>query len=209
MQGEVIALSQEYLGRPFPDSSAQVYLLLRFDGRTLAEVDGLMEESAKLMLQAGALDALIADTDERQGGLWTTRGAFLEAIKNSTSQMDECDVVLPRDRMPGYFDFCTELSRKTGMRIISFGHAGDGNLHSYLLKDELPEDVWEEKLKEVMDALYDEAHKMGGQVSGEHGIGRAKKEYLLQSVGEDAIELMRGIKKVFDPKGLLNPGKVI
>ena len=209
MQGEVIDLSQEYLGRPFPDHSARVYLLLRFDGRTLEEVDQLMEESARLMLEAGAMDALIADTDERQGGLWTARGAFLEAIKGSTSQMDECDVVVPRDRMPDYFDFCSQLSEDKGMRIISFGHAGDGNLHSYALRDELDEEDWPRILEEVMDALYAKARERGGQVSGEHGIGRAKRGYLAESVGEDALEIMRGIKAVFDPKGLLNPGKVI
>lgn len=209
MQGEVIELSQEYLGRPFPDHSAQVYLLLRFDGRTLDEVEGLMEEAARLMLEAGAIDALIADTDERQGGLWTARGAFLEAIKGSTSQMDECDVVVPRDRMPDYFDFCAQLSRQSGMRIISFGHAGDGNLHSYALRDGLDEADWVRTLKMVMDALYEKAREMGGQVSGEHGIGRAKRTYLAQSVGEDVMMLMRGIKSVFDPKGLLNPGKVL
>ncbi len=209
MQEAVIALSQEYLGRPFPDHSAQVYLLLRFDGRTLEEVEGLMEEAARLMLEAGAIDALIADTDERQGGLWTARGAFLEAIKGSTSQMDECDVVVPRDRMPDYFDFCAALSQETGMRIISFGHAGDGNLHSYALRDGLDEQAWPRTLQAVMDALYDKAREMGGQVSGEHGIGRAKRAYLAQSVGEDVMALMRGVKAVFDPKGLLNPGKVL
>ena len=209
MQGEVIDLSQEYLGRPFPDHSARVYLLLRFDGRTLEEVDQLIEEAARLMLEAGAMDALIADTDERQGGLWTARGAFLEAIKGSTSQMDECDVVVPRDRMPDYFDYCSELSKEKGMRIISFGHAGDGNLHSYALRDELDEEAWPRILEEVMDALYAKAREMGGQVSGEHGIGRAKRGYLAESVGEDALALMRGIKAGFDPKGLLNPGKVI
>ena len=209
MQGAVIELSQEYLGRPFPDHSAQVYLLLRFDGRTLEEVEGLMEEAARLMLEAGAIDALIADTDERQGGLWTARGAFLEAIKGSTSQMDECDVVVPRDRMPDYFDFCAQLSRQTGMRILSFGHAGDGNLHSYALRDDLDEAAWRRTLEQVMDALYEKAREMGGQVSGEHGIGRAKRAYLAQSVGEDVMALMRGVKGVFDPKGLLNPGKVL
>jgi glycolate oxidase len=209
MQGEVIDLSQEYLGRPFPDHSARVYLLLRFDGRTLAEVDEVMDEAARMMLDCGALDALIADTEERQGGLWTARGAFLEAIKGSTSQMDECDVVLPRDKMPDYFDFCAELSQRKGMRIISFGHAGDGNLHSYALRDELPQEDWLRILEEVMDGLYEKARELGGQVSGEHGIGRAKKAYLAQSVGADVMNLMRGVKAVFDPKGLLNPGKVI
>jgi len=209
MQGEVIGLSQEYLGRAFPDHSASVYLMLRFDGRTLEEVDGLMEEAARLMLESGAVDALIADTDERQGSIWTSRGAFLEAVKNSTTEMDECDVVVPRNMMPDYFDFCVELSKELGARIVTFGHAGDGNLHSYVLKDDMDDDAWQTLLPKAMDALYEKAFQMGGQVSGEHGIGRAKKAYLAQSAGEDALDLMRGIKKVFDPKGLLNPGKVL
>ena len=151
---------------------------------------------------------LISDTEERQEAIWSARGAFLEAIKNSTSEMDEVDVVVPRNKVAGFVKFTHTLQEEYNIRIKSFGHAGDGNLHIYILKDELTEDVWQEKLKSVMKCMYDRAKELSGQVSGEHGIGYAKKEYLKESLAEENMEIMRGIKAVFDPKNILNPGKV-
>ena len=95
------------------------------------------------------------------------------------------------------------------MRICSFGHAGDGNLHIYACKDDLADEVWEKAVEQVMDELYIAAKEMGGEVSGEHGIGHAKKGFLAESMGETQMNLMRGIKAAFDPKGILNPGKVV
>ena len=95
------------------------------------------------------------------------------------------------------------------MRVCSFGHAGDGNLHIYACRDELSEADWKRGVAQVMDGLYDAARAMDGEVSGEHGIGHAKRAFLHHSVGETQVELMRGIKKAFDPNGILNPGKVI
>ena len=94
------------------------------------------------------------------------------------------------------------------MRIPSFGHAGDGNLHIYLCKDDLEDEMWEEKRKEIMSIMYKKAQEMGGEVSGEHGIGHAKAGYLKDSADEASIK-MKGIKNLFDSKGILNPGKVI
>ena len=95
------------------------------------------------------------------------------------------------------------------MRIRSFGHAGDGNLHIYACQDDLPDAAWKAKVGAVMAALYGAARELGGEVSGEHGVGHAKRGFLADSVGREQVELMRGIKKVFDPNGILNPEKVI
>ena len=94
------------------------------------------------------------------------------------------------------------------MRIPSFGHAGDGNLHIYICKDNLTEAEWETTLSAVFDCMYKRAEELGGLVSGEHGIGYAKKAFLRESLGETPILLMQGIKKTFDPKLILNPHKV-
>ena len=208
MQGEVILASEEYLGKKFPDHSADAYLLLTFDGNSKEEIESNYEKVAEICLTEGALDVLISDTEERQEAIWSARGAFLEAIKNSTSEMDEVDVVVPRNKVAGFVKFTHTLQEEYNIRIKSFGHAGDGNLHIYILKDELTEDVWQEKLKSVMKCMYDRAKELSGQVSGEHGIGYAKKEYLKESLAEENMEIMRGIKAVFDPKNILNPGKV-
>ncbi len=209
MEKEVIEAAEEYLGKQFPDKSADAYLLLRLDGAEESLIEPRLEAVTDLLLASGANDVLLADTDERKMSIWDARGAFLEAIKNSTVSMDECDVVVPRDRIANFVRFSRTVSERNALRIRSFGHAGDGNLHLYLCKDDYPDEVWQKKCAAAMQQLYDAAREMGGDVSGEHGIGHAKAKYLEESVGEVQIGLMRGIKQAFDPKGILNPGKVI
>ena len=209
MEREVIACAETYLGKQFPDTSADAYLLVRLDGASVEALKPAMDTLTDLALSIGAKNVLLADTDERKESIWNARGAFLEAIKGSTPEMDECDVVVPREIIPAFVRKSVEIGKKLGVRICSFGHAGDGNLHIYACKDELTDEVWNDVVEKVMDELYIAAHEMGGEVSGEHGIGHAKKGFLAQSMGETQMNLMRGIKASFDPKGILNPGKVV
>ncbi|MEE1440893.1 MAG: FAD-linked oxidase C-terminal domain-containing protein [Christensenellales bacterium] len=209
MEREVIACAETYLGKQFPDTSADAYLLVRLDGPSAEALKPAMDQLTDLALSIGAKDVLLADTDERKESIWNARGAFLEAIKGSTPEMDECDVVVPREDIPAFVRKSVEIGRKIGVRICSFGHAGDGNLHIYACKDDLADEVWEKAVEQVMDELYIAAKEMGGEVSGEHGIGHAKKGFLAESMGETQMNLMRGIKAAFDPKGILNPGKVV
>ena len=208
MQREVIEDAESYLGSKFPDSASDAYLLLKFDGNSTEEIEKNYDDTAKLCLANGARDIFISDTAERDETIWKARGAFLEAIKNSTSEMDEVDVVVPRSSVNEMVEFSHKLQDKTGVRIKCFGHAGDGNLHIYVLRDDLGEKDWTEKLNAAMDEMYQKAKELQGGVSGEHGIGYAKKGYLMESLSPKEIELMRGIKKAFDPKNLLNPDKI-
>ena len=209
MEREVIACAETYLGKQFPDSSADAYLLVRLDGASVEALKPAMDQLTDLALSIGAKDVLLADTDERKESIWNARGAFLEAIKGSTPVMDECDVVVPRDVIPTFVKKSVEIGKTYGVRICSFGHAGDGNLHIYACKDDMADDVWNKTVESVMDDMYAAAREMGGEVSGEHGIGHAKKGFLAESMGETQMNLMRGIKAAFDPKGILNPGKVV
>lgn len=208
MQREVIEDAESYLGSKFPDSSSEAYLLLKFDGNSTAEIESYYDDTAKICLENGAIDIFISDTEERDETIWKARGAFLEAIKNSTSDMDEVDVVVPRNRVNEMVEFSHALQKEVGARIKCFGHAGDGNLHIYVLKDDIAEKDWESVLKGAMDKMYEKAYELKGAVSGEHGVGYAKKEYLQKSLDKESIEIMRGIKKAFDPKNILNPGKI-
>jgi len=208
MQKEAILAAEEFLGKTFPDKSSDAYLLLTFDGNSTEEIEKAYENVANICLEAGALDVFISDTEERQESIWSARGCFLEAIKALTSEMDEVDVVVPRNKIGEFVTFTHELENKAKIRIKSFGHAGDGNLHVYILRDELSEEAWHTKLSEVMQIMYDKAKELKGQVSGEHGIGFAKKGYLKQSLPDQCINIMQGIKLAFDPRNILNPGKV-
>ena len=209
MEKEVIQDAQDYLGKDFPNKEFNAYLIVYYSANTPEEMQAMIHDCAELVLQEGAEDVFISDTEERQSSIWDARGAFLEAIKNSTTQMDECDVVVDIDKVADFCQFARDLSIQEDIRIRSFGHAGDGNLHIYVLKDALPEDEWQRKVARCMDALYAKAAAMKGQVSGEHGIGHAKRDYLKQSLDPVQIELMKRIKAAFDPNGILNPGKVI
>ena len=209
MEREVIACAEKDLGKQFPDTSADAYLLVRLDGPSREALTPAMNTLTDLALGLGAKDVLLADTDERKESIWNARGAFLEAIKGSTPTMDECDVVVPRDHIAAFVRESVEIGKRAGVRVCSFGHAGDGNLHIYACRDELSEADWKRGVKQVMDELYAAARRMDGEVSGEHGIGHAKRAFLQESVGETQVELMRGIKAAFDPNGILNPGKVV
>ncbi|RXI55112.1 2-hydroxy-acid oxidase [Clostridium tetani] len=208
MERDVILASEEFLGKKFPDNSSDAYLILTFDGNSKEEIEKYYDNVAKIAIENGALDVLIADTDERKESIWNARGAFLEAIKASTTEMDECDVCVPRNKVAEFIKYTYELQNKFGIKIKNFGHAGDGNLHVYVLRDDLNEEQWKKKLKDVFKCMYDKAHELEGTVSGEHGIGYAKKEYLFESIGDEQKELMKRIKLAFDPKNILNPGKL-
>ncbi|AYE34020.1 FAD-binding oxidoreductase [Clostridium septicum] len=208
MERDAIVSAEEFLGKKFPDNSSDAYLLLTFDGNSKEDVEKDYEKVADICLKEGALDVFISDTDERQESIWSARGAFLEAIKASTTEMDEVDVVVPRNKVAEFVKFTKEVEKQFSIRIRSFGHAGDGNLHVYILKDNLKEKEWHDKLNDVMEAMYHRSKELNGKVSGEHGIGFAKKGYLHEAIGDEMINIMDGIKKAFDPKNLLNPGKV-
>lgn len=208
MQREVILAAEEFLGKKFPDNSSDAYLLLTFDGNSTEDIEKAYEKVANICLEEGALDVFITDTDERKEAVWSARGAFLEAVKASTTDMDECDVVVPRNKVAEFIKYTSKLQEQFDVRIRSFGHAGDGNLHVYVLKDDLTEKAWKDKLEEVFEAMYSKSRELKGLVSGEHGIGFAKKTYMLQQYGSEYVNLMKNIKLAFDPKNILNPGKV-
>jgi len=207
MSKDTIEAAENYLGKKFPSHASEAYLLLSFDGEP-NQVKYELATVSDLCLKEGALDVFIVDTEERKDSVWQSRGAFLEAIKSSTSEMDECDVVVPRSKIADFILYTHKLAKDFDLRIPSFGHAGDGNLHIYLCKDGIEEAIWKEKKDKIFALMYAKAAEYGGLISGEHGIGFDKKDYLLNLLGERQISLMKGIKKVFDPKEILNPGKI-
>ena len=209
MQREVIIDAEEYLGKKFPDSQSDAYLLLKFDGNSTEEIEADYDKVAKLCLEAGALDVLISDTEEREESIWKARGAFLEAIKGSTTDMDEVDMVVPRNKVNEMVEYLHNLHNEVDIRIKSFGHAGDGNLHSYILKDDLSQEEFEKRMAAAMEKIYEKAAQLGGKVSGEHGIGNGRLDFLEEFAGPRMIELYKSIKRAFDDKLILNPGKMI
>ncbi len=204
---DVLKSSTEYLGRPFPHGGAKAYLMLRMEASSREEMERLIDRTGRLCLDGGADDVLIADTAERQSALWDARGAFLESL--GWTDLDECDVVIPRDRMAEMVAYADRVADEVGLQFSTFGHAGDGNMHINILRGGLDDQQWERRRDLAMDQLYRKSAELGGMVSGEHGIGYSKREYLRRHTDPVQIELMRRIKESFDPRGILNPRKVI
>lgn len=213
MERDIVDASAAFTGTVvFPTEVAGkevgAYTLVTLVGDNEDELYVKMEKLAEVAEAAGAYDVLVVDEPNLKKSVWAARSAFLTAIEADTRYLDEMDVVLPVDSIALFLAFCHQQAESCGVRLRSFGHAGDGNLHIYCCSNELELDEFLRRSKQVMDACYDKCAQLGGQVSGEHAIGHAKKEYLRQSLGDTAYGLMGAIKQVFDPNGILNPGKV-
>ncbi len=210
LEKQSLQYSETFLGKKIPHNDYEAYLLISYDGNNEQAIDEDVEIASSLCVNKyNALDVFLVDTEERRKSVWTVRGGFLEAIKASTSLIDECDVVLPRSEIGEFLAYVRKISKDLNIRIPYFGHVGDGNLHIYFCKDDLNENEWNEKLKVGFHELYEKAFSFGGLVSGEHGIGYAKREYMKKQLGDRQLMIMKGIKSTFDPNNILNPGKVI
>ena len=210
---EILVSSEEYLGKQvFPrqidGTDVGAYLLMTFDGDSQDELDPIVERAAEMLLEVGALDVLVADTAPKLKDTWAARSSFLEGIEEQTKLLDECDVVVPVNKIAPYVAFVNETAKNYDFQVKYFGHAGDGNLHIYTCSNDMDKDEFRKQVDAFLSGIYKKAMEFGGQISGEHGIGLGKVHFLEEAVGPVNMQLMRGIKQVFDPKMILNPGKV-
>ena len=213
MERDIVDSSAAFTGNTiFPTvvdgKEAGAYILVTLVGDSEAELTAKMDRLGALAEQCGAYDTLVVWTDGLKTDVWASRSAFLTVIEADTKLLDEMDVVVPVDRIAEFLVYTRATGKAEGITIRNFGHAGDGNLHIYCCANDMALDEFKRRSKAVMDKCYAKCIEFGGQVSGEHAIGHAKKQYLVESVGETAFGLMQAIKQVFDPKGILNPGKV-
>ena len=213
MERDIVDSSAAFTGNAvFPTvvngKEAGAYILVTLIGEGEAELTAKMDRLGEVAEKTGAYDTLVVWTDGLKKDVWAARSAFLTVIEAETKLLDEMDVVVPVDRIAEFLVYTHDEAERQGVYVRSFGHAGDGNLHIYCCSNDLEEDEFKRRVKRLMDACYAKCTEFEGQVSGEHSIGHAKKAYLRESVGETAYGLMGAIKQVFDPKGILNPGKV-
>ena len=211
---DVIAITEEYLHKRWPTHEGTAHLLIILDAATEEEQDRLSQAVAEACLEQGALDVFIADTPAKQSEILAIRSMIYEAIKAETIEI--LDISVPRAEIAAHVRKVREVAARHGLWLPTFGHAADGNVHTHIMKARyeggkvipLPESAWRDRIDAVRSDLYRDARERGGVISGEHGIGLVKKPFLSLALEEGQIELMRGIKKVFDPHGILNPGKI-
>ncbi len=202
-----LLVAEKHLGERMPHDDAEAYLILRIDGDREDALYAIGEAVADICMEHKALDVLIADTKEAQDKIWDIRGRFYEAIIQNRVA-DIVDTVVPPSRVADYMDEVKQISKKHGIRVLGYGHAGDGNIHLQIMKDDLSSEEWTHGRLRMMKELYTTAVAFGGTISGEHGIGLAKKAFFPIGVGEEEMKLMKGIKRLFDPNNILNPGKI-
>ena len=194
--------------KKFPYSDSEALLLLEIDGNYLEILEQQAEKIGEICLEGNAVDVLIADNPEKQAALWDTRRKIGEAVKSIAPYKEE-DTVVPRANLPALVEKIKQISRKYNITTISYGHAGDGNIHCNIIKKDITDERWNNELPDIIAELFTEVVKLGGTITGEHGIGLVQKRYLPIALSETELELLRGIKRVFDPLGVLNPGKVV
>lgn len=211
---EVIQITEEFLKKKWPSTLGNTYLLIILDASSEEEMDRLSEVVAEICLEREALDVFIADDPKKQEQVLEIRSQIYEAIKAHTIEI--LDIVVPRAEIAKHVKRVQEVSQKYGIWLPTFGHAADGNVHTHIMKSRfengksvlLLEDEWRTKIDKVREALYQDSKTRGGMISGEHGIGIVKKPYLFYVLDLETIELMKGIKSIFDPQNILNPGKI-
>ena len=201
-------LSKEVYPKQLNGVDINAYVLATFDGSDEDQLMNTIEEASNIALEAGAVDVLVADTPQQLRDAWAIRSSLLESIEGNTKLLDECDVVVPGTKIPEFLTYAKSLEAGHSYTIKDFGHAGDGNLHIYLCSNDDDAEAFMKESDEFMKKVYAKAVELGGLISGEHGIGSGKISYLKDFVGPVNMRLMRGIKKVFDPNMILNPGKV-
>lgn len=189
-----------------PDISA--HLLIEVDGNDQAVLMSEMEAIAGLLenYEAGA-DILFADDATQKAELWKVRRRVAEAVKKEGYTIEE-DTVVPRAELPALIRGVKALGKEYGFHAVCYGHAGDGNLHIRIKKEGSVNSQENPAMVESLRALFRLVQSLGGTISGEHGIGLVQKGYLDIVFSELQLQLMRGIKKVFDPNGILNKGKI-
>jgi len=209
MESDAMVMTQEFTGNKeiHLDPDDEAYLLIEVDGANEEEIMPQCERILSVLELQSAGEVLFAQSSDEKDKLWYLRRRVGEAVKASSIYKEE-DTVVPRARLPQLMSAVKSLGDEYGFRSICYGHAGDGNLHINILRDDLSEEMWSEVLPVAIRKLFTEVVALGGTLSGEHGIGFVQKEYMDIALSPPNLLIQRGIKNVFDPKGILNPGKI-
>ncbi len=200
-----LACVERYLKIGLP-VAAGALLLIEVDGRP-TEIDSELQRIQRLCRQQGAIQAEIAASAAAAEVLWRARKAISPALFQEGRDKINEDIVVPRNMIPEMIRKIEALHQATGLKMVCFGHAGDGNIHFNIMLDKRDKKELQKALTAV-EKVFDYTLAFGGTISGEHGVGITKAAYLPKEIGLSEQALMQQIKQLFDPNGILNPGKI-
>lgn len=214
VQHEVISCAEQLLKKSWPTHDGSASLLFVLDGRSEDDLLAQAEKLAELLESGGAMDVLIAESPERQEEILSLRSMIYEALREGTVEL--FDICVPRSEIAGHVEFVKEVEERYKIQLPTYGHAGDGNVHTHYMRKTISNGLlgaeiagWRQLHEKVREELFADAAARGGVISGEHGIGRVKREYLEKNLGAVNVEIMRLIKHALDSENILNPGKVV
>ena len=208
MEREAIAWSSDYLKIPLTlPEDITAHLLIELDGQDLDELYKEAEQVYGVLSTYDVGEILLADTAGQKDDLWRIRRNIGNSVRYNSVYKEE-DTVVPRAELPTLLKGVKEIGARHGFKSVCYGHAGDGNLHVNIIRGDLTDEQWNVGLRQPISEIFQLCVQLGGTISGEHGIGLVQKPFMHIALSEVNLELMRGIKKVFDPNGILNPGKI-
>ncbi len=191
------------------EDDIQAHLLIEVDGNDADILMKEMEAIAELMSKYNIADILFAESEAQKQELWKLRRKINEAVMSNAISKEQ-DTVVPRAELPALVKGVKQIGLNYNFKTVCYGHAGDGNLHIRIIKGDLTDEQWNgEYIKKAIRELFTLCKQLGGTISGEHGIGLIQQEYMDIVFSEKALSIQREIKKVFDPNGILNPGKML
>ena len=203
VERDVIEISAEHLGLKWPAAKGKAHLIIIVTGASEDDMYSQCEQISVICQKNGAVDTLIAERREEQAEILKMRSEIYTPLKSRMA--DGLDITVPPAKVGRVFDAIDEIAKRFGVTVHTFGHAADGNLHPSIMMDAVEKGVFKEVKKEIYRAAAD----LGGVVSGEHGVGKARLGEFDLYVDAKSKELMRGMKRLFDPNNILNPGTAI
>ncbi|MEJ6734358.1 MAG: FAD-linked oxidase C-terminal domain-containing protein [Flavobacteriales bacterium] len=189
------------------DNEIKAHLLVEVDGNDMDVIFKDCEKIAEVMEGFDCSEILFADTAQQKNQLWSLRRSVGEAVKSHSIYKEE-DTVVPRAELPKLLSGVKVIGEKFGFNSVCYGHAGDGNLHINIIKGDMSDDDWNNKLNLGIREIFELTVSLGGTLSGEHGIGWVQKQFMDIAFSEKNIEIQKGIKRLFDPNNILNPDKM-
>jgi len=209
MDRRSVETSCSYLNENLPYAECGAMLLIEMDGRDPALVESEAEAVGDLCMEQGAIEVYVADNRTTQERLWAIRRNIAEAFKVYCPVQSLEDIVVPPAAIPAVIPELERISGQFGVTIPCYGHAGDGKLHATLVKDpDMPMEDWQRIEPLSLTALYEAITRLGGKISGEHGIGLKRKEYMKKFMSPVELGLLKTIKRAWDPNLIMNPGKI-
>lgn len=207
MERSAIEISCKSVQTTFPlVSDCDFYLLIVLEETKGEDLFQLAEDLFPFLEEQGAKEVFLPNNADMQDNWWKVRRSMGTAVKQESIYKEE-DTVVPRAKLPELLAGVKSIGNKYGFRSVCYGHAGDGNLHVNILKDQLSDEQWNTTVIQGIREIFQLCFQLGGTISGEHGVGLVQKDYLDIVFSTTHIDLMKGIKQVFDPKGIMNPGK--